>query len=78
MSAGAIFSLASTIVLVVLVILVVISRRARRHGSDMQAGVIGAMYEMHNRDRQKALEIIVKGKAAARRPEYPDENLPAP
>ena len=30
------------------------------------------MYEWHNKDKQRALDVVVEGKAAARRPEYPD------
>jgi len=62
--------------LVVLVLIILISRRARRHGGAFRAGVVGSIYDMQNRDKQKALEIIVEGKAAERRPEYPDGDLP--
>jgi hypothetical protein len=61
---------------VVFLLLIVFSRRARRHGGTLRAGVVGATYEWQNRDKQKALEIIVEGKAAERRPEYPDGDLP--
>jgi hypothetical protein len=37
---------------------------------------VGAIWDMHNKDKQKALEIIVEGKAAERRPEFPDGDLP--
>ena len=60
----------------VLVLIILISRRARRHGGAFRAGVVGSIYDMQNRDKQKALEIIVEGKAAERRPEYPDGDLP--
>lgn len=53
-------------------LVVVVSRRARRHGG----GVIGAMYEWQNRDKQRALDVIVEGKAAETRPESPDGDLP--
>jgi hypothetical protein len=62
----------------VLVVLILVTRRARRHGGALQAGVVGAMYEWHTRDKQRALDVIVQGKAAARRPEYPDGSLPDP
>jgi len=62
--------------LIVLLLVVGLSRRARRHGGAFRAGVVGATYEWQNRDKQKALEIIVDGKAAENRPEYPDGNLP--
>ena len=58
---------------VVLLLIVVLSRRARRHGGAYRAGVVGAMYEWQNQDKQKALDVIVEGKA---RPEYPDGDLP--
>ena len=61
---------------VVFLLLIVMSRRAKRHGGSMRAGVIGAAYGWQDRDKQKALEIIVEGKAAERRPEYPDGDLP--
>ena len=64
------------VALVVLVLIVVLSRRARRHGGAFTAGVAGAMYEWQNRDKQRALDVIVEGKAAETRPEYPDGNLP--
>lgn len=61
---------------IVLVFIVVVSRRARRHGGAYRAGVVGAMYEWQNQDKQKALDVIVGGKAAETRPEYPDGDLP--
>jgi len=63
---------------IVLVVLILVTRRARRHGGALQAGVVGAMYEWQTRDKQRALDVIVQGKAAARRPEYPDGTLPDP
>lgn len=61
---------------VVLLLLVVLSRRARRHGGTLRPGVVGALYEWQNRDKQHALDVIVEGKAAERHPEYPDGDLP--
>ena len=61
---------------VVFLFLIVLSRRARRHGGTLRAGVVGAMYEWQDRDKQKALDVIVEGKAAERHPEYPDGDLP--
>jgi hypothetical protein len=61
---------------VVLLLLIVLTRRAKRHGGTLRAGVVGATYDWQNRDKQKALEVIVEGKAAERRPEYPDGDLP--
>jgi hypothetical protein len=61
---------------VVFLVLIVLSRRARRHGGTLRAGVVGATYEWEDRDKQKALDVIVEGKAAERHPEYPDGDLP--
>jgi hypothetical protein len=62
--------------LLIVLLIALIYRRARRHGGAMRGGVVAAMQEMHNSDAQKVLEMIVEGKAEARRPEYPDGNLP--
>lgn len=61
---------------VVFLVLIVFSRRARRHGGTLRAGVVGAMYEWQDRNKQKALDVIVEGRAAERHPEYPDGDLP--
>jgi hypothetical protein len=60
----------------ILVVAILLSRRARRHGGALRSGVVGAMYEWQDRDKQKALDLIVEGRAEARRPEYPDGNMP--
>jgi hypothetical protein len=60
----------------IIVVLILVSRRAKRHGGALRAGVVGAMYEWQTKDKQRALDLIVEGKAEARRPEYPDGNLP--
>jgi hypothetical protein len=62
----------------VLVAIVLVSRRARRHGGAWRAGVVGAMYEWQNKDKQRALDLIVERKAEARRPEHPDDTVPDP
>lgn len=59
-----------------LVVAILLTRRARRHGGALRSGVVGAMYEWQDRDKQKALDLIVEGRAEARRPEYPDGNMP--
>jgi len=46
--------------------------RRRRVG----AGAAGAVYDMLNEDRRRAIEIIVEEKAAACDPEDRDGNLP--
>ena len=60
----------------ILVLVIIISRRARRHGGAFRAGVVGAVYEMQSLDKQRALDVIVEGKAAETRPESPDGDLP--
>lgn len=64
------------VVFFVIIALVLVSRRVKRHGGAFQAGVVGAMYEWLDKDKQKAVDIIVEGKAAETRPEYPDGTLP--
>ena len=61
---------------VLFLLLVVASRRARRHGGTLRAGVVGAMYGWQNREKQRALDVIVEGKAAKRDSEHPDGDLP--
>jgi hypothetical protein len=73
MNATTIVSLVWTAGLLVIVAMVLISRRTRRHGGAYTAGVVGAMYEWQNRDKQKAISIVVDGKAAQRDAESPDE-----
>ena len=62
----------------VLVVIILLTRRARRHGGALRGGVVGALYEWQNRDKQRALDMIVEGRAEARRPEYPDDTLKKP
>jgi hypothetical protein len=76
--AGQVIELVWVGVAMVLVVLILVTRRARRHGGALRAGVVGAMYEWQTKDKQRALDVIVQGKAEARRPEYPDESLPDP
>ena len=76
MDAGQIADLVWASGALAIVVLILITRRARRHGGALRAGIVGAMYEWQNEDKQRALDVIVEGKAEARRPEYPDGNLP--
>jgi hypothetical protein len=62
----------------VLVALILVTRRARRHGGAFRGGVVGALYEWQNKDKQRALDLIVERKAEARRPEHPDDTVPGP
>jgi hypothetical protein len=59
-----------------LVLLIVIGRRARRHGGALRSGIVGAVYELNSKDKQRALDVIVEDRAAETRPEYPDGDLP--
>ena len=72
MNPSAIASLVWAGAAIVFVIVVLIKRRARRRGASFQAGVVGALYEWQNRDKQKALEIIVDEKRRRRPSEHPD------
>ena len=47
---------------------------ARRRGPG--AGAAGAVYELLNEDRRRALEIIVEERAEATDPEHKEGNLP--
>ena len=51
------------------------ARKGRRAGT-LTGAVAGTMYEWQNQDKQKAIEIIVEGKAGARDAEDRDGNLP--
>jgi hypothetical protein len=73
MDAARIADLVWTAGALVIVVLILLSRRARRHGGALRGGVVGALYEWQNKDKQRALDLIVEKKAEARRPEYPDD-----
>jgi hypothetical protein len=76
MDAGQIGELVWTGGALVIVAIILVTRRARRHGGSLRAGVVGAIYDWLNEEKRRALDVIVEGKAEARRPEYPDGNLP--
>lgn len=61
--------------LVLLVAVFIVMRRTRRRGLP-GPGAAGAVYELLNEERRKALEIIVEERAEARDPEDKDGNLP--
>lgn len=69
MDASQVAELVWTGAALIVVAVVLITRRVRRHGG---AGRIGAVYGWLNEDKKKAVEVIVEGRAAARRPENPD------
>ena len=76
MDSAAVFGVVYGGAAVVFLLIIVVSRRARRHGGAFRSGVVGAMYEWQNRDKQRALDVIVEGRAAETRPESPDGDLP--
>jgi hypothetical protein len=78
MDVGVVVDLVWSAGALVLVVLILLTRRARRHGGALRGGVVGAVYEWQNKDKQRALDLIVEGKAEARRPEYPDDTLKDP
>lgn len=49
----------------------VMSRDGRRGGPG--AGATGAVYDLLNEDKRKAIEIIVEGRAGYRDPEHADD-----
>jgi len=61
----------------ILVVLVVVIRAAMRPGGGRTrgpgAGATGAVYDMLNEDKRKAIEIIVEGRAEYRDPEHADD-----
>jgi hypothetical protein len=63
------------IVFAVIIVMTVQLRRGRG-GSGPGPGATGAVYDMLNEDKRKAIEIIVEERAAARDPEDKDGNLP--
>jgi hypothetical protein len=50
--------------------------RQRRRRGRIGAGGAGAVYDMLNADKRKAVEIVVEERAAARDPEDREGNLP--
>ena len=51
-------------------------RKRGRRWNGPGAGASGAIYDMLNEDKRKAIEIIVEEKAEERDPETADGNLP--
>jgi hypothetical protein len=76
MEFGTLVALLYVVVPAVCLLLIVVARRVKRAGGSLRTSMVGATYEWHNRDKQKALDVIVEGKAAERHPEYPDGDLP--
>jgi hypothetical protein len=63
--------------LVVIVVFVILFARKKRRGRlRLGPGTSGTVYDWLNQDQQKAIEIVVEGRAGARDPEDADGNLP--
>jgi hypothetical protein len=70
--------ISATIWLIAVVFLVIAVRKTRRTRGRLGvgAGGAGAVYDMLNEDKRRAIEIIVEEKAEARDPEDKDGDLP--
>jgi len=70
--------LTATIWLAAVVLLIIAVRKMRHTGGRLGvgAGGAGAVYDMLNEDKRRAIEIIVEEKAEARDPEDKDGDLP--
>ena len=71
----------AAIVIMVLFVMAVLRARRKRSGGTTTfgspgPGAAGAIYDMLNEDKRRAIEIIVEEKAEARDPEDADGNLP--
>ena len=64
------------LVIVAFIILLTVQLRRGRGGSGPGPAAAGAVYDLLNEDRRKAIEIIVEERAEARDPEDKDGNLP--
>ena len=62
--------------LLIFAFVVFAATRLRRGHGGVGPGASGAVYDMLNEDKRKAIEIIVEERAAARDPEDADGNLP--
>jgi hypothetical protein len=73
------FSQIAGLVIMVLFALALLKARRKRGGRTLGSpgpGAAGAIYDMLNEDKRKAIEIIVEEKAEERDPETADGNLP--
>jgi hypothetical protein len=72
--------IAGIVIMALFVMAVLKARRKRgapRHrAGGVGTGAVGAIYDMLNEDKRRAIEIIVEEKAEARDPETADGNLP--
>jgi hypothetical protein len=67
---------AAVVWVVALVMIGLLFRSQRGRKKRVGSAAAGAVYDMLNEDRRRAIEIIVEDKAAARDPEDRDGNLP--
>jgi hypothetical protein len=51
-------------------------RRSGAFGPGLGPGLVGAYDAFHTHEKRQAMELIVEERAAEKRPEYPDGNLP--
>jgi hypothetical protein len=75
------FAPAAVVLLILLLFVAHYQRRRRRRRGEPSPrgpgpGAAGAVYELLNEDRRRALEIIVEEKAAATDPEHADDMPP--
>lgn len=63
-------------ILAVIVVAVWQAGRGGRRGRRVGAGASGAVYDLLNEDKRKAIEIIVEERAGARDPEHADGSTP--
>ena len=70
----------AAVVIMVLFVVAVLKARRKRSGrvffGDPGPGAAGAVYDMLNEDKRRAIEIIVEERAEERDPETADGNLP--
>ena len=64
------------VVLAIFGFLILLTTRLRRGDVSVGPGASGAVYDMLNEDKRKAIEIILEERAAYRDPEDADGNLP--
>ena len=77
------FGPALVVGMLILMVIAVVRRRtgrrgARRRGGSIGPGAAGAIYDLLNEDKRKAIEIIVEQKAEATDPETADDVVKPP
>jgi len=65
------------VMIAVVAVFVSIGRRRTGGAGGVGSAAAGAVYDLLQEDKRKALEIIVEERAAARDPEHADGDLPA-